>query len=336
MDDCSPDNTPEVAGSFKDARVRYIRNEPNIGHLRNYNKGIRMSKGEYVWLVSADDRLKSKTILNQYVSVMEAAPRVGYAFCPAVGLVDHRETGLLEYAYHGPEDRIIKGHQLLYDLLLSNRVIAASGCVRKECYERLGYFPLDLPFAGDWYLWCLFAFHYDVAYFGEPMVYYRTHDLSMTTSIRTTAPRLCATDDLKVLWRLRDIIAMTRERRLLSACTDAISKRYASDVYAHLTGVMGRMTESDFTQALCSTTSPRSLQNRICSKVFSAIAASYVSATESRHALYWYGRSLKLRPFNLKNAAMLLLLRLGKPGIRLYYWYLSLRRSIYTFQTESK
>ena len=40
MDDCSPDNTAEVAQSFNDPRIRYIRNDPNHGHLRNYNKGI--------------------------------------------------------------------------------------------------------------------------------------------------------------------------------------------------------------------------------------------------------------------------------------------------------
>jgi glycosyltransferase involved in cell wall biosynthesis len=28
MDDCSPDNTPEVAQSFQDPRVKYIRNDP--------------------------------------------------------------------------------------------------------------------------------------------------------------------------------------------------------------------------------------------------------------------------------------------------------------------
>ena len=57
MDDCSPDQTPEVARSFDDPRVRHIRNEPNLGHLSNYNKGIRMTRGKYVWLISADDRL---------------------------------------------------------------------------------------------------------------------------------------------------------------------------------------------------------------------------------------------------------------------------------------
>lgn len=57
MDHCSPDGTPEVAKSFRDSRVVHPRNEPNLGHLRNYNKGIGLAHGRYIWLISADDYL---------------------------------------------------------------------------------------------------------------------------------------------------------------------------------------------------------------------------------------------------------------------------------------
>ena len=67
MDDCSPDNTAEVAQSFTDPRVRHVRNEPNLGHLRNYNKGIELARGKYVWLISADDRLRRPYVLERYV-----------------------------------------------------------------------------------------------------------------------------------------------------------------------------------------------------------------------------------------------------------------------------
>ena len=40
MDDCSPDSTPDVAKSFTDSRICYVRNEINLGNIKNYNKGI--------------------------------------------------------------------------------------------------------------------------------------------------------------------------------------------------------------------------------------------------------------------------------------------------------
>src|SRR2546428_2047859 len=43
MDDQSPDNTPEVAGAFGDARVVHIRNERNLGLIANINKGLELA-----------------------------------------------------------------------------------------------------------------------------------------------------------------------------------------------------------------------------------------------------------------------------------------------------
>src|SRR3984893_10188043 len=98
MDDCSPDDTPKVAQSFQDLRVRHVRNEPNLGHLRNYNKGIDLARGEYIWLISADDRLRCSYVLEKYVALLDQHPKVGYVFCPGVGLRDGRETEVLDYS----------------------------------------------------------------------------------------------------------------------------------------------------------------------------------------------------------------------------------------------
>src|SRR6267378_796708 len=81
MDDCSPDDTPKVAQSFQDPRVRHVRNEPNLGHLRNYNKGIDLALGKYVWLISADDYLRRPYVLRRYIDLLDRHPHVGYAFC---------------------------------------------------------------------------------------------------------------------------------------------------------------------------------------------------------------------------------------------------------------
>src|SRR5208337_4677214 len=131
-----------------DPLVQYIRNDPNLGHLRNYNKGLKMARSEYVWLMSADDRLRSPHILERYVKVMEENPQVGYAFCPGMALENSRETRVLPYSRHGDQDAIFDGREFLLKLLKGNFVLAAAGMARKECYEKAGYFPLDIPYAG--------------------------------------------------------------------------------------------------------------------------------------------------------------------------------------------
>src|SRR5947209_4075115 len=115
MDDCSPDNTPEVAQSFHDPRVKYFRNNPNLGHLKNYNKGILLAKGAYVWLISADDSLRSSKVLERYVRLMDSNSRVGYVYCPAIKVVDEQERGVMTYSEVSPRDTIINGHRFLID-----------------------------------------------------------------------------------------------------------------------------------------------------------------------------------------------------------------------------
>src|SRR5215471_1269222 len=95
MDDCSPDNTSEVAAEFKDPRVIYQRNESNLGNVGNYNRGIELSRGEYLWLISADDCLRSQNVLQKYVDVLDKNPNVGYVFSPAIIFEDGKESGVL-------------------------------------------------------------------------------------------------------------------------------------------------------------------------------------------------------------------------------------------------
>jgi len=225
MDDCSPDQTKEVAKTFADPRIQYIRNEPNLGHLRNYNKGISLAKGKYVWLISADDRLRRNYTLERYVRVLEDNESVGYAFCPGVGLFEDQETRIINT--HGPRDWIKNGRAFLAELLNSNSVVAASGLARKACYERVSYFPTDMPWGGDWFLWCAFALHYDVAYLAEPLVNYRTHQLSMTTFYTTKDPGTCTKDDMLLYWRIKRLADEAGAGAVVQRCRHMIGYRYA-------------------------------------------------------------------------------------------------------------
>ena len=224
MDDCSPDNTQQVAQSFQDPRVKYIRNDPNLGHLRNYNKGISLAAGEYLWLISADDRLRQDYALEKYVRTMEAHQEVGYICCNGVGIENGQEMGLVEWSKNGEKDWIRDGRDFLCKLVHANSVLAPSGMVRRECYEKVGVFPIDLPYAGDWYLWCVFALHHDIAYISEPLVNYRLHGLSMTSRL-TRRQRVA--DNLAVRWRVKCLAHEAGYDLVVRHCLDSLANHYA-------------------------------------------------------------------------------------------------------------
>jgi glycosyltransferase involved in cell wall biosynthesis len=228
MDDCSPDNTGEVTRSFNDSRVRYMRNDSNLGHLRNYNKGINLSRGTYIWIISADDRLRSNYVLERYVQIMVDYPKVGYVFCPGIELKDGVETRLLGYYYYGSVDKIFKGQQFISTVLFKDGgILSPSVMVRKDCYEQISMFPLDMPHKGDMYLWFLWAIEYDVAYLSEPMVNYRFHDCNMMTDLMSRKPMTVFTDDVNVLWRIKRKADQKELNVLAQQIEFVIAKTYA-------------------------------------------------------------------------------------------------------------
>lgn len=314
MDDCSPDHTVQVAESFGDSRVKVIRNEHNIGHLRNYNKGIAMARGEYVWLISADDRLRSPQIVERYVRLLDSHPKVGYAFCPAVGILNGVETQVINSL--GEKDVVHRGQDFLVYLLNANFVVAPSAIARKKCYDEISYFPLDMPWGGDWFLWCAFALYYDVAYFGEPMVNYRTHELSMTTLLTGKDPRICLKDDLILQWRIKGMALKEGCDAVVRKCRNMIAYEYARSVISPKYGVQPLTVEE--CRAATATEEPNKRERRlIWAQIQSCLGDQFALRRDFGRAFQCYARALFHDPTALKTWAKCCLLSLGEFGVRL-------------------
>jgi glycosyltransferase involved in cell wall biosynthesis len=316
MDNCSPDNTPEVARSFDDPRVKYIRNETNIGHVRNYNKGISVARGKYVWWISADDFLRSPEVLRRFVDLMERNPQVGYVFCRAYEVQGSREVGVAEWTDCGARDKIWKGSSFLKQLIKSNCIVMASVMARKECYDNIGLFPVDLPFACDWYLWCVFALHYHVAYFAEPMVCCRIHEESLTTSFYRGSAPVCIVDELNVIWRVARRAELSALPRFKSACHASLAKRTARALNTGNTrDARPGLNEAEFETLLRKNVSSPADQVDIRARIYEAVGDEHYWAGKYRDATISYRLGIQLRPWQLKTWAKYVLLRMGNIGI---------------------
>jgi glycosyltransferase involved in cell wall biosynthesis len=316
MDDCSPDDVAWVIGAFGDARVQHIRNEPNLGHLRNYNKGIALAKGEYIWLISADDVLRDRSVVERLVAVLERNPRAGYAFCPAVRFTAAGDRG--PYGSHGDQDRIFRGEEFLREwLVLGNSVPAAAGLVRRVCYERLGGFPLDMPFAGDWYMWALFALYYDVAYLAAPMVGYRTHDGNMTLEFKGRPAALVA-DMLRVRWSVYHLAQREGMGEVARAFKQSIAHEYAfRTTQTHVVTGSYRMVLDELNASLEEHCQDRRDRAYMLSAVYAALGdLEYEQGTPARASEH-YDAALRENPFAVRTRVKHALSRLGSPGHRL-------------------
>ena len=315
MDDCSPDNTPEVAASFQDPRVIHVRNQPNLGHLRNYNKGISLARGKYVWLISADDYLRRPYVLEQYVKLLDAHPKVGYVFCPGVKVRGGVEAKALDYSFHGAKNAIFDGRRFLSKLVRENTIVAASGCVRKECYDKICVFPLDMPWGGDWYLWAIFALSYDVGYLAEPMVCYREHELSMTTKLMTENVAQCSTEDIAMPWIFKRKAEEAGYRQLTRNCLDSAAYEYARRLSRNrYRSAAAAMTMQEFEDSLRKNTEKEEERKYVRARVYSYAADGYYWQGESSLARQFYLRALQQNFWMPKTWAKLLLASSGGIG----------------------
>ena len=66
INDGSTDTTEEIILSCDDPRIRYVKNEHNIGLTATLNKGLELASGEYVARVDSDDVMQPQRLELQY------------------------------------------------------------------------------------------------------------------------------------------------------------------------------------------------------------------------------------------------------------------------------
>jgi len=299
MDDCSPDDTPAIAQTLRDPRVRYIRNDVNLGHLRNYNKGINLALGEYVWLINVDDYLRRSYVLERFVETLERHQAAAFVFCPAVQV--HGRLEGATFGSHGTADAVFSGQEFLTRLAVRNRVATPAAMVRKASYDRMGTFELDLPYAGDWFQWCRHAFYGQVAYLAEPMVCYRFHDLNMTKDFNDR-PTAVISDELAVRWRMKRLAEQLLLPVVAQAALDGIAHDYGVHVAQRIAKRSAGGLSFEELEASLKAHGATAIEMRpIMAAVFVEIGDHYYHQGKIEAARQYYRRALTQRPAKLRT-----------------------------------
>jgi glycosyltransferase involved in cell wall biosynthesis len=79
-DDCSPEKPQAVVEGFQDPRIIFLRNEINLGMVRNIGNIYKKARGKYVAHLNDDD-MWNKDFLEKLVPPLEANPDLALAFC---------------------------------------------------------------------------------------------------------------------------------------------------------------------------------------------------------------------------------------------------------------
>ena len=177
IDDASTDNTPDMLARYAtDSRVRVVRHTINQGHIRSYNEGLRMVRGRYVGIMSADDFCQRADALERQVALFETSPSVGMVYSAHTMLDPDGSTTVVA---HGEQDAIRRGLDEFRSLVWGNYILHSGTLLRLDVQNALGLYDPALPQSGDWDLWLRAAAAHDVGYVAEPLYVYRLHPTNM-------------------------------------------------------------------------------------------------------------------------------------------------------------
>ncbi len=200
LDDASTDDSAAVFARYADdSRVRAFYNEKNGGNVfRQWNKGVREARGQYIWLAEADD-FADPHLLEALLSRLENDPQVGLAYSSSQ-VVD--ENGAVveraeEWLDHLDPQRWLRDfrnnglNECSRYLLHRNTIFNASAVVfRRDVYEKIGYAEESYRLSGDWITWIRMLLRSDIAYLCEPLNFFRKHSQTVRSQVDHSALRI--------------------------------------------------------------------------------------------------------------------------------------------------
>src|SRR5579875_340873 len=86
LDDCSSDGSQQILGEYASRpRVSHVVfNETNSGStFKQWNKGVRLAHGEYVWIAESDD-YSAPTFVGRMLAVLQSDPAITFAYCRSI------------------------------------------------------------------------------------------------------------------------------------------------------------------------------------------------------------------------------------------------------------
>ncbi len=215
VDDASTDDTPEVAASFNDPRLRLYRNEVTVGIPGNWNLALAKVTGRYVKYLFQDDVLYPDC-LSTMVSALRQHQTVGLVF--STRDLDELDGLRAEEFYIHLRDlqAPLRGNESLQPLLpgepLLERCIRSGGLYFNYIAEpsfvmfdaqlvgKIGYFDNRLRQNSDYDYWLRLLMFSDAYFIDRPLGKFRMHKTSESSAGNSLSGRL------RYLWEEQVVI----------------------------------------------------------------------------------------------------------------------------------
>lgn len=182
-DDASTDNTEEVIKKYKDERIRYVRNDFNLGQFPNTSRCLNLASGEYV-IIFHDDDIMMQGLLKKEAELLDKYPNVGLVV-PEFYVIDTNGYVLFKNRANFSEGhKVFPGKDVFYYLTLGRPIldkykivwIFPSIMIRKRLLLEVGIFDPDITTAADGLIVYKLLLKSDFCQINDPLFKYRHHE----------------------------------------------------------------------------------------------------------------------------------------------------------------
>jgi glycosyltransferase involved in cell wall biosynthesis len=203
VDDGSTDDTPEILRSYRDERLRVIRQEP-AGLVAALTRAVAEARADVLARMDADD-VSLPHRLERQVALLRSDDRIGLVGC---GIEAIDETGRTLDSWRLPAD----DGSLRRRLLLRNPFAHGSVVVRRRALEEAGGYRSDYGANEDYDLWRRIAREWRLAAVPEVLYRYRDHGEGVTKA--DVGERVSSRERLRdELWRDPALLRSLRGER---------------------------------------------------------------------------------------------------------------------------
>lgn len=165
IDDCSADNTGEFVKGLSDQRIRYYRNENNLGLSASKNRGASLAKGELLAFQDDDDEWKPEKLATlMEVWIKERTEETGMIYH------EMQEQGASAFIPSRDIPLEWKSKDIFRHMLLYPMIGATASLIRKSCLDELGGFNEKLGSIEDYEFYLRMASKYRILFVEEPLM----------------------------------------------------------------------------------------------------------------------------------------------------------------------
>lgn len=182
LDDASTDDSHQILMRYYGKpRVRIVVNTVQGDFASQWNRGIYLAKGEYVWIAKSDDSADPH-FLEALVPLLDETPSLGLAYCQS-RLMNQAGVDIGDSVNWTDDldpdrwkaDFINNGKDEVCNYLIHKNTIPCASAVitRRSVLDKV--MPLDSSFhiCGDWLHWGKVLIQTNLVYVAEPLNHWR-------------------------------------------------------------------------------------------------------------------------------------------------------------------